>query len=63
MISVNIYYKGTNGKAKKFVEEMIKSGVVDEIRVEKAISATSTFSLRTSRKSCSWLTNGKIKMR
>lgn len=35
MISVNIYYKGTNGKAKKFVEEMIKSGVVDEIRAEK----------------------------
>lgn len=35
MISANIYYKGTNGKAKKFVEEMIKSGVVDEIRAEK----------------------------
>lgn len=63
MISVNIYYKGTNGSAKKFVEEMIKSGVVDEIRAEKGNLGYEYFSLRTSRKSCSWLTNGKIKMR
>ena len=34
MISVNIYYKGQNGSAKKFVEEMKSSGIVDEIRKE-----------------------------
>lgn len=25
-ITVNLYYKGTNGNAKKFMEEMEKSG-------------------------------------
>ena len=34
MISVNIYYKGINGSAKKFVNEMISSGLVDKIRNE-----------------------------
>lgn len=33
-ITVNIYYKGINGNAKKFAEEMIASGVVDDIRAE-----------------------------
>ena len=33
-ITVNIYYKGVNGNAKKFAEEMISSGVVDDIRAE-----------------------------
>ncbi len=33
-ITINIYYSGTNGNAKKFAEEMISSGIVDEIRVE-----------------------------
>ncbi len=32
MITINIYYKGENGNAKKFAEEMIASGTVDEIR-------------------------------
>ena len=32
-ITVNIYYTGEN--AKKFAEEMMSSGVVDEIRAEK----------------------------
>jgi len=32
MITVNIYYFGINGNAKKFAEEMISSGIVDEIR-------------------------------
>ena len=33
-ITINIYYSGRNGNAKKFAEEMISSGVVDEIRAE-----------------------------
>lgn len=32
---VNIYYTGKNGSAKKFVEEMISSGLVDKIRSEE----------------------------
>ena len=34
-ITVNIYYSGENGSARKFAEEMISSGIVDEIRAEK----------------------------
>ena len=34
-ITVNIYYTGENGSAKKFAEEMISSGTVAEIRNEK----------------------------
>ena len=30
--TMNIYYKGQNGSAKKFANEMISSGIVDEIR-------------------------------
>ncbi len=33
-ITVNIYYSGTNGNAKKFAEEMTSSGVVRDIRAE-----------------------------
>lgn len=33
-ITVNIYYSGKNKNAKKFAEEMISSGVVDDIRAE-----------------------------
>lgn len=33
-ITVNIYYSGKNGNARKFAEEMIKTGIVDEIRQE-----------------------------
>ena len=33
-ITVNIYYSGVNGNAKKFAEEMISSGVVSDIRAE-----------------------------
>lgn len=33
-ITVNIYYSGINGNAKKFAEEMVASGVVNEIRLE-----------------------------
>lgn len=33
-ITINIYYSGTNGNAKKFAEEMTLTGIVDEIRAE-----------------------------
>ncbi len=34
MITVNLRYKGTNGSAKAFADEMISSGTVDLIRFE-----------------------------
>ena len=34
-ITVNIYYTGTGGKARKFAEEMESSGTVAEIRKEE----------------------------
>ncbi len=33
--TINIHYTGSNGSAKKFAEEMISSGIVDEIRSKK----------------------------
>ena len=33
-ITINIYYSGENGNAKKFAEEMISSGIVKDIRAE-----------------------------
>ena len=33
-ITVNIYYSGINGNARKFAEEMVASGVVKDIRAE-----------------------------
>ena len=33
-ITVNIYYSGVNGNAKKFAEEMVLSGIVHDIREE-----------------------------
>lgn len=34
-VTVNIYYSGINGNARKFAEEMISSGVVDDIHREE----------------------------
>ena len=34
MITVNIYYTGKDGNARRFAEEMISSGTVDLIRAE-----------------------------
>ena len=34
MITVNIYYTGKDGNARRFAEEMISSGTVDKIRAE-----------------------------
>jgi quinol monooxygenase YgiN len=33
-ITINIYYTGENGNARKFAKEMISSGVVADIRAE-----------------------------
>ena len=34
MITVNLYYTGSNGNARKFAEEMETSGTADKIRAE-----------------------------
>lgn len=34
-VTVNIYYSGKNGNARKFAEEMMTSGVVNDIRAEE----------------------------
>lgn len=34
-ITINIYYSGTDGNAKRFAQEMVSSGIADEIRAEK----------------------------
>ncbi len=34
-VTVNIYYKGENGSARKFAEEMMKNVTADKIRSEK----------------------------
>lgn len=34
-LTINIYYTGKNGSAKRFAEEMTKEGIVDDIRAEK----------------------------
>lgn len=34
-ITINIYYTGMNGNARKFAEEMKSSGLVEQIRTEK----------------------------
>ncbi len=33
-ITVNVYYTGENGNARKFVEDMVSGGIVDLIRAE-----------------------------
>ncbi len=34
-LTVNLYYKGNNGSARKFAEEMEHSGIADRIRKEE----------------------------
>ncbi|MCF0115709.1 MAG: antibiotic biosynthesis monooxygenase [Erysipelotrichaceae bacterium] len=34
-LTVNLFYKGVNGSARKFAEEMVSSGIVDKIRSEE----------------------------
>lgn len=33
-LTVNLYYTGKNGNARKFAEEMISSGIVERVRAE-----------------------------
>ena len=35
MITVNLYYKGSSGRARAFAEEMESSGIAADIRAEK----------------------------
>ena len=34
-LTINIYYTGENGNAKKFAKEMVEKGVVDRVRAEE----------------------------
>jgi len=34
-ITVNLYYTGTNGSARRFAEEMVELGIVDAVRAEE----------------------------
>ena len=34
-LTINIYYTGKDGSAKKFAEEMVEKGVVDRVRKEE----------------------------
>ena len=34
-LTINIYYTGKNGNARKFAEEMTSSGLVEQIRAEE----------------------------
>ena len=34
-ITINLYYTGTNGNARKFAEEMVASGIVEAVRAEE----------------------------
>lgn len=43
-LTINIYYTGENGNAKKFAEEMVSRGVVDRVRAEKGNKKMNTFS-------------------
>lgn len=42
MITVNLYYTGKNGSARRFAEEMESSGAADKIRAEKEMSDMNT---------------------
>ena len=34
-LTVNLYYSGDNGNARRFADEMISSGIVDAVRAEE----------------------------
>lgn len=34
-LTINIYYTGENGSARKFAEEMVETGIVDRVRAEE----------------------------
>lgn len=43
---MNLYYTGTDGNARKFVEEMESSGTADAIRAEEDVPATNQSFIR-----------------
>ena len=51
-ITLHLYYKGENGKAKQFMEEMEQSGTAAAIRAEKATSNTIISSQLVTLKRC-----------
>lgn len=51
-ITVNIYYSGVNGSARKFAREMMSGGVVSDIRAEDGILNMIIFILLTMKKPC-----------
>ena len=57
-ITMNLYYTGENGNARKFVEEMESSGTADAIRAEKGNLRYDYFFRRITRKPCCSLTAG-----
>ena len=34
-ITINLYYTGTDGRARRFAEEMVSTGIVDAVRAEE----------------------------
>lgn len=42
-LTITIYYKGVNGNARKFADEMLSSGTVDAIRKEEGNSGYEYF--------------------
>lgn len=44
MVVLNVYYNGENGSAKRFVEEMEKSGIAPSVRAEEGNIAYAYFS-------------------
>ncbi len=44
MVVLNVYYNGENGSAKRFVEEMEKSGIAPSVREEEGNIAYKYFS-------------------
>ena len=51
-VTVNIYYSGVNGNAKKFAEEMVSGGIVNDIRAENGNLRYEYFFLWRIRKPC-----------
>ena len=37
-LTVNLYYTGTNGAAKKFVQDMLDQGIVAKIKAENELN-------------------------
>ena len=61
MITVNIYYSGENGSARAFAEEMVRSGVVADIRAEEGNLRYAYFSRWTIPRPCCSSISGGIR--